>query len=57
MRCNEWQEKTLCYDKKKITAIGTLKWNEYNGIKNPQMMIQNLIVKPVDEITYDDLFS
>lgn len=57
MCSHEWQEKTLCYDKMKITAIGTLKWNEYNGIKNPQMMIQNLIVKPVDEITYDDLFS
>ena len=26
-------------DKMKITAIGTLKWNEYNGIKNPQMII------------------
>ena len=39
----------------KIEVIGTLAWNEWQGNKTPQVIIDDIEVKK-DELSFEDLF-
>lgn len=52
---HEWQEKTFIYDEMKIEVIGTITWNEWQGSKTPQVIIDDMEVKK-DELSFEDLF-
>ena len=52
---HDWQEKTFIYDEMKIEVIGTLAWNEWQGAKTPQVIIDDMEVKK-DELSFEDLF-
>ena len=50
---HEWQDKHFL-DDMDISCVGSLSWNEYNGVKTPQVIIDKLIIEPYE---VEDLFA
>jgi hypothetical protein len=40
-----------------LTVVGSLDWNEYNGNKTPQLIIDKWLMNEVKKVTFEDLFG
>jgi single-stranded-DNA-specific exonuclease len=55
--CSKDWKKEHIKDDMFLTVVGSLDWNEYNGNKTPQLIIDKWLMNEVKKVTFEDLFG